>query len=604
MTTPEDKKAPFTETAGPHHASESVDPAEEPAPVALSDEKQLQAVDREVSTDSFEDEYQYPTEGESLTLRKVAGNMPLVSFALCLVEFAERASYYGAKTVFSNFVEFPLPKGGNGAGAPPRGTQETAGALGMGLQAASALTLLFVFLSYIIPIFGGWWADVHVGRFKAIAVGVFICGVAHIIQIFGAIPSVLQKGKANAAPPFVIGLLLLSFGAGIFKPNIAPTILDQNRQKKAYVKTLKSGERVIVDPEATTTRTMLIFYGFVNIGAFYMLATTYAEKYVGFWLSFLLAGIIYFLLPILLFVIYKRTYKQPPAGSSELSEAFKIIGTALRQSRFQFWRKDFWEAAKPANLRERDITVSWTDNAVRDVSRAVSACDIFWFYPIWNLNDGGIGSVASNQGASMITNGAPNDLLNNFNPLTIIVVIPFMTYVVYPALQRYNIRFGPISRITFGFFLATVAGIAGTLVQWRVYELSPCGYYASTCDEVAPISIWWQIPNTVLSALSEIFANVTAYEVAYARSPKSMRGLIMAIFLFMNALSSAIGEILIPVTKDPWLMWIWGAPTVALALQTVIFWFRFKHMNDESFYVDEDVNPSPTEDVRKPERSV
>lgn len=31
-------------------------------------------------------------------------------------------------------MQFPLPAGGNGAGAPPRGTQETAGALGKGEQ--------------------------------------------------------------------------------------------------------------------------------------------------------------------------------------------------------------------------------------------------------------------------------------------------------------------------------------------------------------------------------------------------------------------------------------------------------------------------------------
>jgi dipeptide/tripeptide permease len=35
----------------------------------------------------------------------------MVAYALCLVEFAERASYYGSQTLFSNFVEFPLPKG-------------------------------------------------------------------------------------------------------------------------------------------------------------------------------------------------------------------------------------------------------------------------------------------------------------------------------------------------------------------------------------------------------------------------------------------------------------------------------------------------------------
>jgi dipeptide/tripeptide permease len=98
--------------------------------------------------------------------------------------------------------------------------------LGLGLQASQGLVLLFTFLAYVIPIFGGWLADVKTGRYTAIVIGVLICGVAHIIMIFGALPSVLQAGTAHSAPPFVISLLVLAVGAGIFKPNIAPTVLD------------------------------------------------------------------------------------------------------------------------------------------------------------------------------------------------------------------------------------------------------------------------------------------------------------------------------------------------------------------------------------------
>ncbi|KAJ5247509.1 hypothetical protein N7468_002492 [Penicillium chermesinum] len=556
----------------------------------------VQAQTQEIDADG---DKPLPTEEENVTLRRVADNLPWVAFSLCLVEFAERASYYGAKTVYSNFIEYPLPKGGNGAGAPPRGTQETAGALGMGLQASSGLTLLFTFLAYVIPIFGGWWADVYVGRYKAIIWGVLLCGLAHIIQLVGVIPSVLQRGPSNAAPPFIIGLLILAFGAGIFKPNVAPLVLDQSPHKKPFVRTLKSGERVIVDPEATANRIMLLFYGFVNIGAFYMLATTYAEKYVGYWLSFLLSAIIYFLLPILLLAVYKKTHKEPPNGGKEITEAFQIIAKALRGNKLMFWRKDFWDAAKPSKLGPQGATVTWTDKTVDKVAKALGACDIFLYYPIWYLNDGGIGSVSTNQGGSMVTNGAPNDVLNNFNALTIIVTVPILTYVIYPTLRRFKITPGPITRISFGFFLATLSSIAGTLVQWKVYELSPCGYQASTCDQVAPISIWWQLPNTILSAISECFCAVTGYEVAYARAPKSMKGLVMAVFLFMNALSSALGEILIPVTKDPYLLWIWGAPAVALAAEGIIFWFRFKHLNKETFYAVEELDEKDAEDQER-----
>lgn len=58
-----------------------------------------------------DEEFPSPTEEESQTLRKVAATLPLVTFSLCFVEFAERASYYGAQTVFNNFIEFPLPAG-------------------------------------------------------------------------------------------------------------------------------------------------------------------------------------------------------------------------------------------------------------------------------------------------------------------------------------------------------------------------------------------------------------------------------------------------------------------------------------------------------------
>ena len=173
--------------------------------------------------------YPIPTEQEASTLRKVADSIPVTSYMLCLVEFAERASYYGVQTVFSNFMQFPLPKGGNGAGAPPRGTQETAGALGRGEQFSVAMGLLFLFLAYIIPIAGGFIADVKIGRYRTILLGVLICGVSHIIMICGAIPSVLQAG--NGIAPFMVALFLLAIGAGLFKPNIAPTVLDQYKRK-------------------------------------------------------------------------------------------------------------------------------------------------------------------------------------------------------------------------------------------------------------------------------------------------------------------------------------------------------------------------------------
>jgi hypothetical protein len=67
--------------------------------------------------------------------------------------------------------------------------------------------------------------------------------------------------------------------------------------------------------------------------------------------------------------------------------------------------------------------------------------------------------------------------------------------------------------------------------QWRVYETSPCGYYATDCDSVSAISLWWQIPLISLPACGELFVNVTSYEIAYTKAPQNMRGLVYAVSL-------------------------------------------------------------------------
>ncbi|KAI1350377.1 POT family protein [Xylaria sp. FL0043] len=561
----------------------SLDAEEGPKPLPAHEATESQIDSLEASSQDAVDLERYPppTEEERKTLRKVYDTVPWTAWTLCFVEASERASYYGVKAVFNNYLQFPLPKGGNGTGAINGNDPNAhAGALGLGLQTASALGLLFTFLAYVIPIFGAWWADTRVGRYPAIIYGVLIGGLAHVIMIGGAAPALLKAGKGVA--PFLVSFFLLAIGAGIFKPNVAPTLIDQYKYQREYTKVLKSGEKVLVDPETTISHILLIFYAFVNVGAFFSIAVVYIEKYRGFWLAFLAPGIVYFLLPFLLAAIYKRTVRKPPVGS-DLTRFAKITIAAIKKSKGNIFAKNFWHNVKPSTLAESGTVVSYSEKDVVDCERTWDAVQVFLYIPIWNLNDGGVGNVQSNQGAAMTSNGAPNDLLNNFNPLTIIVASPFMAQVVYPFLQRKGIKFGRINRMTFGFLLATASGVIGAIVQYRVYETSPCGYEASTCGDVSPINIWWQIPNVALGALSEIFVNVTAYELAYARAPENMRATVVALFLFMTALASALGEILVPAITDPTLIWAWAAPAIALFVQTIIFWWRHRHINEEVF---------------------
>lgn len=85
---------------------------------------------------------------------------------------------------FTNFVNLPLPVGGNGLGAPPRGTEKHPGALGKGSQTATAISQSFAMMVYALPVLFGWLADTKTGRFRLIWWGVIICAVAHIIMVW------------------------------------------------------------------------------------------------------------------------------------------------------------------------------------------------------------------------------------------------------------------------------------------------------------------------------------------------------------------------------------------------------------------------------------
>ncbi|KAH6720782.1 putative peptide transporter PTR2 [Leptodontidium sp. MPI-SDFR-AT-0119] len=554
-----------------------------------------------IPSGTYENGHVIPTEEEMATLPRIAGKMPWTAYLLCGVEFAERASYYGCKQVFKNFIRGKLPVNGNGAGAVTSRSPSnaSAGALGKGTVIASAMTDAFTFLAYGLPIFGGWLADKHLGRFKTICIGVAVCGVAHVIMIIAAIPKLIQNGTAIG--PFALSLYMLAVGAALFKPNIAPTVLDQSPHRKHHVVVQKDGSKAIIDPEATSESIMLWFYLLINIGAFVGVATAYLARFVGFWAAYLVPGIIYFMLPVFLIWVNKALVKKPPGGTA-LEDFVYVNYLALRKAGIRgIGRKGYWDRVKPSVLAAAGDTkvYRYDDRFVEDVRRTMAACAIFLFFPIQQINDGGLGAAANAQSASLTNNGVPNDVLDNLNPLAIIVLIPIMNHIVYPGLRKMGIRFGPISRMTFGFLIASIGASSYAVIQYKIYETSPCGYDASTCDIdplVSPLSLWLYAIPTAVTACSEVFINVTAYGLAYSRAPEHMKGFVMSLSLFMTAISTAISLATANAIQDPYLIWCFAAPSVIGFIAAPIFYFLFRHLDSEDFFLEEDAHP-PTSDI-------
>jgi POT family proton-dependent oligopeptide transporter len=154
--------------------------------------------------------------------------------------------------------------------------------------------------------------------------------VGHVILIISAIPPVIANPN-GAIACFAIGLVIMGVGTGGFKSNISALIAEQYPDEQPVIKTLPSGERIIIDPAATVARVYLYFYLMINIGSLTgQISMVYAERGVGFWLSFLLPTVMFCLAPLVLFLCRNKYRLVPPTGSV-YTQAYRLIREGVRK---------------------------------------------------------------------------------------------------------------------------------------------------------------------------------------------------------------------------------------------------------------------------------
>ena len=245
---------------------------------------------------------------------------------------------------------------------------------------------------------------------------------------------------------------------------------------------------------------------------------------------------------------------------------------------------DFWESVKPSRLgSNKPVWMTFDDIWVDEVRRGLKACTVFLWYPVWWLAYNQMTNNLVSQAATMELHGAPNDLINNIDPIALVIFIPICDLFIYPGLERMGIRFTPLKKIAWGFLTSCFSMIAACVMQYYIYKLGPCGKYPSSedCSGPAPINVWWQTIPYVLIAFSEIFASITGLEYAFTKAPKNMRSVVTAVFLFMSAISYAIGEAFVSLSADPLLVWNYMIISILAAVFGVAFWAAHRKLDAE-----------------------
>ncbi|KAJ5708374.1 hypothetical protein N7488_008175 [Penicillium malachiteum] len=565
-----------------------------------------------------------PSEGDlngPNALRRVSAPIPWAVYTVAFVELCERFSYYGTQVLYSNFVNHSLPQingpaGSNHyTGAGGGSSQGVSGALGKGVETANGINTFNTFWCYCVPLFSAWLADEHWGRYKTICWSIAAAILGHIILVMSAIPPVITNTNACFGV-FMLGVIIMGLGTGGFKPNISALVVEQIPVVNLKVRTLPSGERVIIDPTITQSRIYHYFYLFINIGALIgQIGMAYAEKYVGFWLAFLLPTIMFLTTPFVMWWGRKR-YRQAPPQGSVTSKAVRAFMFALRDrwhwNPVKLWKRThdgtLWEAAKPSNIpvHLRPAWMTFDDAWVDEVRRGFAACAVFCWYPLYWLAYGQLTNNLTSQASTMTLNGVPNDVVNNLDPFALIICIPLCDAFLYPGLRKMGFQFTAIKKIFVGFIFAAIAMIWSAVVQYYIYKTSPCGYNANDCYtadgaiRAAPLSVWIQTGAYIFIALSEIFASITSLEYAYSKAPRNMRSLIQAISLFTNAISAAIAEALNPLSSDPLLIWNYGVFAVLAGVGGFGFIWQFWSLDKE----EDELNNLPEGHVMADEKAV
>ncbi|KZZ93875.1 Oligopeptide transporter [Moelleriella libera RCEF 2490] len=540
-------------------------------PSTLDEKKDLTLADSESGPTPDGEE---PSEHEKSTLRRVGENLPASAFLIAIVELTERFTYYGAQGLFQNYVSYH-PDGRDG----PRG-------LGLGNQAATGLNLFFQFFCYVTPILGAIISDQYLGKYKTIVVfaGVYWVGLA--ILWTSSLPVAIENGAGVGG--YVTALVVIGFGTGGIKSNIAPLIADQYQRRSMAIRTEKSGERVIIDPAITYQRIYMVFYWCINVGALSLMATPFMELYEGFWTAFLMCFCM-FNVGIAILVLRRKSYVVRPPQGQIITDAFKAIGMMIGARKL--------DAAKPSWRAQNGKTghVPWDDHFVDELKRALMACKVFVFYPVFWVCYGQFSSNFVTQAGQMNVGGLPNDFMQNFDPLSILIFTPILEKLVYPILRKRGIELRPIARITIGFWFAALCLAYAAIVQKLIYSAGPCYEFPRECaagqladNKSLPnnIHVAVQTPAYVFIGISEIFISVTGLEYAYTKAPPSMKSFVQSLYLFTNAFASAIAEALVPVAKNPKFIWMYTGVGVAAFITGCVFWLTFHHYDaqEEAMY--------------------
>ncbi|KAJ6702459.1 PROTEIN NRT1/ PTR FAMILY 5.4 [Salix koriyanagi] len=161
------------------------------------------------------------------------------------------------------------------------------------------------------------------------------------------------------------------------------------------------------------------------------------------------------------------------------------------------------------------------------------------------------------QGSTMTRSIGPNFQVppasfQSLVGLTILFSIPLYERVFIPAARKitgHSSGITMLQRIGIGLFLSVVEMVVAALVESKRVSIAREHGLMDTPKATIPMSVWWILPQYMISGISDVFTVVGLQELFYDQMPESMRSMGAAAYISVTGLGSFFNTAIITVVQ-------------------------------------------------------
>ncbi|KAJ6346757.1 hypothetical protein OIU76_003438 [Salix suchowensis] len=432
----------------------------------------------------------------------------------------------------------------------------------------------WVGVSAIFPVFGAILADSLLGRFKTIilASAIYFLGMILLTLSVSVIPTHYREAV------FFIALYILAVGEGGHKPCVQTFAADQFDEEKPEEKAAKS------------SFFNWWYLGIVAGASSAVLLVIYIQDNVGWTAGF---GMLTGALGVALFIFLagiKRYRKQAPV-KSPFTMVAQVFVAAMRKRRvietqqglgicydaggtdvegqpgnsrtlaatnqYRFLDKAMIIDNLDASSKPRNPWRLCSLNQVEEVKLVLRLLPIWLSCFMFTAVLAQTHTLFIKQGSTMIRSIGPNFQVppasfQSLVGLTILFTIPIYDRILVPAARKltgHRSGVTMLQRIGIGLFLSVIEMVVAALVEAKRVSIAREHGLIDTPKATVPMSVWWILPQYMISGISDVFTVVGLQELFYDQMPESMRSLGAAAHVSVIGVGSFINTAIITVVQ-------------------------------------------------------